>query len=145
MQNRAELIAMGVRMAMDVVQQQRDNICGGGDAIARQTEEAIAGPYLDGVWDELHYLAESLKKGRGMAELITIKTADGDWEENVITHLPSVDGQGDYATLCGLALDGDEDSGTMVSAPKKRVTCATCRAMWMLCRSFKSKTFWPED
>lgn len=63
MQNRAELIAMGVRMAMDVVRQQRDNICGGGDPISRQAEEAVAGPYLDGVWDELHDLAESLKKG----------------------------------------------------------------------------------
>lgn len=77
-----------------------------------------------------------------MTELITIKTAEGDWEENVITHLPSVDGQGDYATLCGLALDGDEDSGTMVTTTaKRRVTCATCYSMWLLCRSFSAKHF----
>lgn len=77
-----------------------------------------------------------------MAKLITIKTAEGDWEENVITHLPSAEGQGDYGTLCGLALDGDQDSGTPVPTPiGERVTCHTCYSIWLLCRSFSAKNF----
>ncbi len=77
-----------------------------------------------------------------MPSLITMKTSEGDWEENVITHLPAADGQSDYATLCGLALDGDEDSGTQVPTPTKgRVTCATCYSMWLLCRGFSAKNF----
>ena len=61
-QSRHELIAMGVRMAMDVVQQARDNICAGGDATSRQYEESIVGPYLDGVHDELNDIASDLHK-----------------------------------------------------------------------------------
>lgn len=77
-----------------------------------------------------------------MAKLITIKTASSDWEQKVITHLPSAEGQSDYATLCGLALDGDEDSGAEVPTPAGgRVTCTSCYSMWLLCRTFSAKNF----
>lgn len=77
-----------------------------------------------------------------MAKLITIKTAASDCEQKVITHLPSAAGSGDYATLCGLALDGDEDSGTEVPTPSGgRVTCTACYSMWLMCRTFSAKNF----
>lgn len=77
-----------------------------------------------------------------MAKLITIKTAETDFEQNVFTHLPNADGQSDYATLCGLALDGDEDSGTEVPTPAgARVTCTACYSMWLMCRTFSAKNF----
>jgi hypothetical protein len=77
-----------------------------------------------------------------MSRLVTIKSSVTDWEQNVITHLPSAEGQSDYATLCGLALDGDEDSGTEVPTPcGGRVTCTTCYKMWLHCRTFNAKSF----
>lgn len=77
-----------------------------------------------------------------MSRLVTLKTAFSDFEQAEITHLPSADGQSDYMTLCGMAADGDEDSGTVIdNPPGARVTCKTCYAMWLLCREFNAKHF----
>lgn len=77
-----------------------------------------------------------------MGTLISIQTADSDSEDAVIVHLPSANIQGDYSTLCGLATDGDADSGVLVPTPAKaRVTCPVCYAMWLLCREYTAKHF----
>lgn len=76
--------------------------------------------------------------------LISIHTAASDFDDTVIVHLPSANFQGGYTTLCGLATDGDADSGPVVSTPANaQVTCPACYAMWKLCRGYTENQFYP--
>lgn len=51
-------------------------------------------------------------------------------------------GVSDYATACGLALDGDRDSGTEVPTRRgTKITCAACRALWDVCQHVQMPNF----
>lgn len=67
--------------------------------------------------------------------MITMRHAD----RQVITHISG--GISDYATLCGIAEDGDEDSAVEVTPTRKRITCEHCHQLWATAREFTGKDF----
>ncbi|HBE9150650.1 hypothetical protein [Serratia fonticola] len=54
----------GLKMALHVISDCRDNICPGGLSENRQYEESIVQPHLDSVADELENLIVELREGR---------------------------------------------------------------------------------
>ncbi|SFF32556.1 hypothetical protein [Paracidovorax wautersii] len=53
-----------------------------------------------------------------------------------------VGGASDYATVCGLALDGDQDSGVEVPMSRSaKITCSNCRNIWTACRGVQLRQF----
>lgn len=66
-------------------------------------------------------------------------TIEIDGEEQV--HIAAQDGN-DYATVCGLALDGDRFSGVEVQTLSgAKITCVSCRNIWIACRGFQPRHF----
>lgn len=72
-----------------------------------------------------------------MPTIIAIEL-DGD-----VTHHAHGSGSGlsDYATLCGLALDGDQDSGSLMKNTKKKIDCAACKGIWLISKEYLLKDF----
>lgn len=58
----AELKIQGIESAASIVRQCRDNICAGGLAVNRQSDEAVIHPYLDSISDELDGLIADLRR-----------------------------------------------------------------------------------
>ncbi len=72
-----------------------------------------------------------------MSGFISIKTPEGV----EITHIESAGGN-DYASVCGLALDGDRDSGVAMSLPKKpKIDCSSCYQIFEAVRGIKASDF----
>lgn len=63
-QPRNEARAEGVEMAIVEVSECSNNICVGGEPEARQYEESIVLPHLDGIHDELTDLVRQLREGK---------------------------------------------------------------------------------
>lgn len=77
-----------------------------------------------------------------MRKLITVRSLSSDTDDLEVTHLPSVATQGDYATLCGLAADGDQYSVTVIPTPRSAtVTCFACYSMWLSCKGVRASSF----
>jgi len=61
-------------------------------------------------------------------------------EHGVQVHMNG--GLSDYATPCGLALDGDEFSGRVAELPAKpKVTCPRCKELFDITENFKRSDF----
>ena len=61
-------------------------------------------------------------------------------EGQVDVHI--VGGASDYATVCGLALDGDQNSGVEVPTTRgTKITCSNCRNIWTACRGVQLRQF----
>lgn len=57
-----------------------------------------------------------------------------------ITHM--VGGCNDYATPCGLALDGDEFSGRRVPTPKgAKIDCVNCKGLFKIIKCYERRDF----
>ena len=48
---------------------------------------------------------------------------------------------GNYATLCGLADDGEDRQHEVALPVKARINCDACRAIWLAAHSFDSLDF----
>jgi hypothetical protein len=76
-----------------------------------------------------------------MTERVTLKHTDGD----VVTHIANTHSGNDYATICGLATDGDENSCEVVASPsRRRISCHDCYGIWSDCREACMLHFAPE-
>jgi len=60
---------------------------------------------------------------------VTLRHPDGDIETHIASH-----GGEDYATVCGIATDGDSDSAEPTGLNRKRLTCAACANIWRACQ-----------
>ncbi len=68
--------------------------------------------------------------------MITIKGPNGE----VFTHIDG--GLTDYATPCGLALDGDQDSGRRIPTPKgAKIDCPSCKQLFALIKCYERRDF----
>lgn len=51
-------------------------------------------------------------------------------------------GVNDYATLCGLANDGDQDSGVEVDLPaKSKINCPSCKRLYEIAKPLRASDF----
>ena len=51
-------------------------------------------------------------------------------------------GINDYATLCGLANDGDQDSGVAVDLPANpKIDCTNCKRLFDIAKALKQSDF----
>lgn len=51
-------------------------------------------------------------------------------------------GINDYATLCGLANDGDRDSGIEVDLPaKSKIDCPNCKRLFQIAKPLRASDF----
>lgn len=56
-----------------------------------------------------------------------------------VTHIAG--GMNDYATLCGLAQDGDQFSAQEVKPTGKKVTCPLCHQLWKTASNIRASDF----
>lgn len=53
-------------------------------------------------------------------------------------------GINDYATLCGLANDGDQHSGVEVDLPPRpKIDCASCKRIFEIAKPLRPSDFFP--
>lgn len=74
------------------------------------------------------------------SRLVAIRGVDLDNLNGISIHLPGC--IQDYATLCGLAGEGDWAGGQLEPLPAgAKVNCEACKAIWEKCREFRKNQF----
>ena len=65
-----------------------------------------------------------------------------DVDGELSTHISNSASGQDYATVCGLAAEGDYWGGVVVPTPRgEKITCDACRAAWESCRGLRATDF----
>ncbi|KGA40737.1 hypothetical protein KU75_16080 [Pectobacterium odoriferum] len=73
---------------------------------------------------------------------VAILGADIDDPQGVSIHLGRGVLSSDFATLCGLAGEGDKFGGTRIPLPAgAKVDCKECRRAWEACKPYRKSDF----